>query len=109
MNTKQIVLEVVLVSFVALNGYVVYQHGYIGFFELALANIATVTVMVDLSIALGIILVWMWQDAKERGVSIIPHILLTLTLGSVGPLVYLTQRAASKKEQLSYAPGESLS
>ena len=109
MNTKQIVLEVVLVSFVALNGYVVYQYGYIGFFELVMANVATVAAMVDLSIALGIILVWMWQDAKERGVSIIPHILLTLTLGSVGPLVYLIQRAGNKKESLAYAPGESLS
>jgi hypothetical protein len=103
------VLEVVLVSFVALNGYVVYQHGYIGFFDLVMANVATVAAMVDLSIALGIILVWMWQDAKERGVSIIPHILLTLTLGSVGPLVYLIQRAGSKKESLAYASGESLS
>ena len=51
----------------------------------------------------------MWQDAKKRGVSVIPHILLTLTLGSVGPLLYLIQRVGSKKENLAYAPGESLS
>lgn len=60
--------------------------------------------LVDLSIALGIILVWMWQDAKHRGVSILPHILLTLTLGSVGPLVYLIQRASS----MAYALGRRL-
>lgn len=105
MTTQQIVLEVVLVSFVALTGYAVYQHGYIGFFDVMMANAATVTAMVDLSIALGIILVWMWQDAKQRGVSILPHILLTLTLGSVGPLVYLIQRAGS----MGYARSEGIS
>lgn len=105
MTTQQIVLEVVLVSFVALTGYAVYQHGYIGFFDVMMANAATVTAMVDLSIALGIILVWMWQDAKQRGVSILPHILLTLTLGSVGPLVYLIQRAGS----MAYARSEGIS
>lgn len=108
MNTKQIGFGSVLVGFFALTMYTVYLHGYLGFFDLIMANAATITAMVDLVIALSIILVWMWQDAKERGVSIIPHILLTLTLGSVGPLLYLYQRAGSKKEHSAYAHGESV-
>jgi hypothetical protein len=34
----------------------------------------------------------MWNDARDRGVSPIPYVLLTLTAGSVGPLLYLIRR-----------------
>jgi hypothetical protein len=34
----------------------------------------------------------MWRDATARGVSVIPYVLLTVTLGSIGPLVYLFNR-----------------
>ena len=92
MNAKQLVLEVVFAAFAALNVYVVYQYGYVGFFQLALANAATVAVFVDLSIALSLVLLWMWQDAAERGIGVVPYVLLTLTLGSIGPLLYLIRR-----------------
>lgn len=97
MTAKQIGLEVVLFGFLALNAYVIYQYGYIGFFELALANAATVAVFVDLTIALSLVLVWMWGDARERGVSLLPYLVLTLTLGSVGPLLYLVRRVSSEQ------------
>jgi hypothetical protein len=93
MNTKQAGLSVVLLGFLALNVYTVYQHGYIGFFELMMANAATVTASVDLVIALVLIVGWMEKDAKERGISPLPYIVLTLALGSAGPLLYLIRRA----------------
>jgi fatty acid desaturase len=97
MNAKQIGFEAVLIGFSTLTAYTVYQHGYIGFFELILANVATITAFVDLIIALGLILLWMWQDAGKRGVSLVPYLILTLTLGSVGPLLYLIRRAGSEQ------------
>lgn len=97
MNAKQVGLEIVLVGFSALTAYTVYQHGYIGFFELMLANVATMTAFVDLTIALSLILLWMWRDARERGVSFLPYLALTLTLGSVGPLLYLIRRMSSEQ------------
>ena len=92
MNGKQIGLSLVLADFAALTAYAVYQHGYIGFFEIILANSVGWTALADLTISLSLILAWMWQDARERNVSFFPYAVLTLVLGSVGPLLYLIRR-----------------
>jgi hypothetical protein len=84
----------VLVDFAALTAYAVYQYGYVGFFETLLGNIVGITAAVDLLIALTMIVVWMARDARERGISPLPYVLLTLGLGSVGPLLYLLRRPA---------------
>jgi len=92
MNRKQLGLSVVLVGFAGLNAYCVYEYGYVGFFQLVLANAATVAALVDLTIALTLVTLWMWQDSRERGMSPLPYVVLTLTLGSIGPLLYLIRR-----------------
>ena len=97
MNKKQIALAVVLFDFAALTAYVVAQYGFIGLFEAVFANAATTLAMVDLMIALSMVVVWMWQDARERGVNPIPYTLLTLGFGSVGPLLYLIRRAGQNE------------
>ena len=89
MNKRQWLLAIVLSGFSVLNAYVIYQYGYGGFIELATANAATVAVLVDVTIALSLVAVWMWDDAKRRGISALPYLALTLVLGSIGPLVYL--------------------
>jgi uncharacterized protein DUF2834 len=97
MNRTQMGLSVLLADFVALTAYAVYHYGYVGFFELVMANAVTVTAFVDLCIALSLVMAWMIRDARERGTSALPYILLTLTLGSVGPLLYLIRRAGSEQ------------
>lgn len=89
MNWKRIGLGIVLADFAALNVYVVAKYGYVGFFELALANGATIAVLVDLVIALGLVTAWMWRDARDSGRAFLPYAVLTLLFGSVGPLAYL--------------------
>jgi len=101
MNTKQLGLEIVLIGFSALTAYAVYQHGYIGFFEQLFANVATITAFVDLTIALSLVIIWMWLDARDRGVSVTPYILLTFALGSVGPLLYLIRRFGQEPHVLT--------
>ncbi len=92
MNKKQIALAVVLFDFAAYTVYVLAQTGIVGFFELAHGNIASTQVLVDLVLALSMVMVWMWRDAKQQGISPVPYLVLTLTLGSIGPLAYLVRR-----------------
>jgi uncharacterized protein DUF2834 len=97
MNRTQIGLSVLLADFVGLTAYAVYQYGYAGFFQLVMANAATLTAFADLCIALSLVIAWMVRDAREHGRSVLPYVLLTLTLGSVGPLLYLIRRAGSEQ------------
>lgn len=92
MSWKKIAVAAVLFDFTALTAYAVYEVGYVGFFDIMFSNIVGITVGADLFIALGLILVWMVRDAREHGISATPYILLTLSLGSVGPLAYLLRR-----------------
>jgi hypothetical protein len=96
MNGKQLGLEVILAGFSCLTVYAVYHYGYIGFFEQMTTNAVTVQVFVDLVIALSLVMGWIWQDARERGVSPLPYIVLTLVLGSIGPLLYLIRRLSKE-------------
>ena len=89
MNAKQLGLSIVLLDFVGLTAYATYQYGVV---ELETANAVTVAAFADLVIALSLVVLWMRQDARERGASVAPYVVLTLALGSVGPLLYLIRR-----------------
>jgi hypothetical protein len=99
MNRKQLLLSAALIVILALDAYAVYLYGYIGFFRMVLANFAGVTAFVDLVIALVLILVWMGDDARERKVSALPFLILTIALGSVGPLLYLIRRSGDRTDR----------
>ena len=92
MRERTLVLSVVLAAFTAFSAYVVWEHGVIGLMERCFDNSATTLAFVDMTIALTLVMVWMWGDAKDRGVSPVPYVVLTLMLGSVGPLLYLIRR-----------------
>lgn len=92
MNGKQVLLAAVLAGFSLLTAVAVYDYGYVGLFEVGLSNLVGVLVLTDLVIALSLVMVWIAADAKERGVSPLPYLALTLAFGSVGPLLYLIRR-----------------
>ncbi len=96
MTKKEIVLWLVLADFVALTGYAIVQAGYTAFgpiaFEFARQSAWGLQILVDFSIAIALILVWIVSDARARGLRSWPYVLLTLTLGSIGPLLYLVRR-----------------
>ena len=103
MNAKQIGLSLALLAFGGVEAYAVWQVGYVGVFEQALGSVGAVLGFVDLCIALGLVTVWLVQDARDRGVSPIPYMLLTLTLGSVGPLLYLIRREGRESVGMLHA------
>jgi hypothetical protein len=97
MNWKTIALLAVLVDFTALSFYALAELGVMGFIESAGAGgIASITIFADLVIALSLVSLWMFQDARERGVSFAPYFVATLLLGSVGPLLYLVRRGQAE-------------
>jgi hypothetical protein len=94
---RRIALGIVLASFTALTAYAIEQHGLAGSLELCFANAATTTLFVDASIALGLLVMWMWDDARAHGRAWLPYALLTLVFGSVGPLLYLVSGGTARR------------
>ena len=95
MGWLRILLAVVLFDFLGLTAWVVYQHGYLGFYELVNANWATRLLMADLVIALSLVATWMVRDARERQIRYAPYLVLTALFGAAGPLLYLIRRPAA--------------
>jgi len=65
-------LSLVLLAFGGFEAWGVYQVGYAGVFEQALGTTGALLGFVDLTIALGLVTLWMWQDARERASSSCP-------------------------------------
>jgi hypothetical protein len=99
MNLKRIALLLVFADFLGLTAYTVYQVGYVEFFRFMTGNIVGIQIFADLVIALGLVAIWMINDARERGVSPVPYLMITLFLGSLGPLAYLIRRTAPAEER----------
>lgn len=89
---QRTLVVVTLVLFGALSAVALWQHGYLGLFEQSLASWAGRQVLADLVIALTLVIVWIWRDAKATGRNAWPWIATTLALGSFGPLGYLLTR-----------------
>ena len=88
MHLPRALILAILLPFAAYSTYAVYQVGYVGIFT-SHFHTAGFQVLADLVIACGLAMVWMWRDAAASGRNIWPFIVLTLTLGSIGPLLYL--------------------
>ena len=87
------VARVALLLFGGWTATIVVEHGYTGFITVALAEDWAAQLFVDLVIALLLFMPWMANDAQERGKPFWPWLILTLFLGSIGPLLYLSLRA----------------
>lgn len=87
-------IVVVLVLFGALTAAALWHHGYWGIVAPHFQTFGAAQVFADLVIALVLVMVWMWRDARSSGRKPWPWIAATLLLGSFGPLVYLLTRPA---------------
>jgi uncharacterized membrane protein len=93
---QRTLLVVTLVLFGALSAAALWQHGYVGIFALHFQTFGGAQVLTDLVIALVLVMVWMWRDAKASGRNVWPWIAITLAFGSFGPLLYLLTRRPSQ-------------
>jgi hypothetical protein len=97
MNGRQILYVALLAPFLALTSYVLATQGMVGFYEDALRTPATVLMGLDLTISLGLVLAWMWTDARATGTPFAPYLIVTLAIGVAGPLLYLIHREAGRR------------
>jgi hypothetical protein len=82
-----------LIGFAALNVFAAVTVGFGGLGRAVLGVNAWSTVLVtDLAIALAMVCVWVYRDARRRGKSPLPYLVLTLATGSLGPLLYVLVR-----------------
>lgn len=89
MRTLSIVL---LIPFTILTLYALTDVGYIGIFDYHRHSSAGWQVFADLVVALILVSCWMIKDARTSGRTVWPWLAVTLTLGSIGPLLYLALR-----------------
>ena len=94
--TRKNIARLLLLPFVLLTVYAVYMIGYIGVFDYQLHSPSGWQVMTDLVIACLIILMWMIPEARRNGRNPWPYVVITVFLGSIGPLLYL----ATDKDEL---------
>lgn len=92
---------VLLLPFSLLTLYALSQVGYVGIFDYQRHSAAGWQVMADLVVALLLVLAWLVPHARGCGRNPWPWVLLTLTMGSIGPLLYLA--TAPKVQKLDNA------
>lgn len=93
MNWKQIVLALVLVDFIGASAWALSEHGgLIEMFAEVFATPAGIQVAFDFAILYALGLVWMWRDAKAKGLSPLGWVAGAALTGSPGFLVYLIRR-----------------
>ncbi len=104
MTKTRILLGITLALFTLANLWALEQFGFAGTWESILgAEFPTKLILFDLLIALSLVMTWMWNDARERGATVWPYLLVTLALGSIGPLLYLIRRESARKAAASGA------
>ena len=89
---QRVLLIITLLAFGALSAVALWQHGYWGILAPHFQSFGAAQVLADLVIALTLVMVWMWHDAKASGRNVWPWVVLTLVAGSFGPLLYLLTR-----------------
>ena len=94
-------LIVTLILFGALSAKALWQNGYWGILAPHFQSFGAAQVLADLLIALSLVTIWMWQDAKVMGRNPWPWIIATFVVGSFGPLGYLlTRKPAEQAESI---------
>jgi hypothetical protein len=89
MSHKRTLALLILIPFTLLTVYAIQQVGYIGLLDYHRHSPAGWQVFTDLVIALLLVLSWMVPEARRAGHNPWPWVVVTLFLGSIGPLLYL--------------------
>ena len=92
MSSRLVLLVGVLVAFGVLSTLALLDVGYLGILAPHFQSYGGGQVFADLCILAVMACVWMANDARKSGLSAWPFIVMTVFLGSFGPLAYLLVR-----------------
>jgi len=96
MKAGKWLLWLVLVDFSLLTLWAMWEVGYLGIWQAGFSSPGGMQILADLTVCCGLIALWIWNDAKQRGVNPWPWIVATIFVGSLSPLVYLLVRESGK-------------
>jgi hypothetical protein len=91
---QRLLMTTALALLGAVTAAALWQHGYWGILAPHFQSWGGAQVLLDLAIALGLVLTWLWKDARATGRNPWPWLATTLVAGSFGPLLYLLTRRA---------------
>ena len=99
MSIRRILLGVAFVAFVFEATAITYMTGIGGAIDAVFASPVTTFMMVELTLCLVMLCVWMWRDAKQRGINAVPYLVATALLGGAGPLLYFVVHPHEREER----------
>jgi hypothetical protein len=105
---SRVLLLTVFAAFSLYSAYVVYDVGYVGILRSHLSNAGGIQVLCDLTVALSLVCIWIFRDARAQGRNPWPFLVATLFLGSFGPLLYLVLRPRAQGAGVSGAVAANL-
>ena len=97
-STTRTIVITTLILFGALTAIALWVDGLVGIFASFTSSWGSVQIYVDLVIALAMIMVWLYRDARAQGRNPWPWIVATLAVGAFSPLVYLLVRGSTEHE-----------
>ncbi|KQW45867.1 MULTISPECIES: DUF2834 domain-containing protein [unclassified Roseateles] len=91
-------LFLVFAAFGAFSLYAMWQIGYFGIWQAAMANVGSWQLLLDFIIMSLLALGYMARDARRTGRKLWPYALITVAAGSFGPLLYLLLRPSGRSD-----------
>ena len=88
MNVHRILLVIAFAAFTVEAVAITAMVGIGGTVEALFANPVTRFVTAEVALCLVMLCVWMARDARQRGISVLPYVALTVMLGGPGALFY---------------------
>jgi hypothetical protein len=108
MSSRLTALLSITAAFGLLSAIALWDVGFLGIIAPHFRSWGAGQVFADLVILAGLACVWMARDAKARGESAWPFVVLTLLAGSFGPLLYLIVREVRDARRASTARAASV-
>jgi len=92
MSKQRIIPLIVFIAFAIWTAILSHNYNFLSFFKPIFASGPATQVLTDLTIAITMVLIWIYKDAAATNRKFWPYLVITIFLGSFGPLLYFILR-----------------